>query len=198
MQIVLIFGLNSFLQWIVELDQQFFLIINQKLTNPFFDVVMPFLRHSTNWIPLYIALLIFVIVKFKRKVIIWIVFAVITILLTDQLSSHIIKPLVARARPCNDLIFSSQVRLLLKNCSPGFSFTSSHACNHFGIAVYIFLTLSSFVKNWKYLFLFWAAAISYAQVYVGVHYPIDIFFGGLLGSFIAYFTAKFANKKLIP
>ena len=44
MQIVLIFWLNSFLQWIVELDQQFFLIINQKLTNPFFDVVMPFLR----------------------------------------------------------------------------------------------------------------------------------------------------------
>jgi hypothetical protein len=129
---------TNFIQWIIELDQQLFLIINQKLTNSVFDVVMPFMRYSTNWVPLYVLIIAFAFYKLKQKAFIWIFFAICTIVLTDQLSSHVIKPFIARARPCADINFSSQVRLLVAHCSGGYSFTSSHACNHFGIAIFIF------------------------------------------------------------
>ncbi len=194
--LVIISWFSNLIQKIVECDQQIFLIINQKLINPVFDVVMPFMRNSTNWIPLYVLLIVFAFYKLKQKTFIWIFFAILTIVLTDQISSHVIKPWIARPRPCNDINFSSQVRLLLANCSSGFSFTSSHACNHFGIAIFIFITLFSYLKNWAYLFIIWAAIISYAQVYVGVHYPVDILFGGILGATIGYFVGKYCNTKI--
>ncbi|MBS4042258.1 MAG: phosphatase PAP2 family protein [Chitinophagaceae bacterium] len=193
---ILISWFSNFIQWIVELDQQLFLLLNQKLTNPIFDVVMPFMRNSTNWILLYVLLIIFAFYKLKQKAFIWIFFAICTIVLTDQLSSHVIKPFIARVRPCNDINFSSQVRLLLANCSSGFSFTSSHACNHFGIAMFIFISLFTYLKKWAYLFILWAAIISYAQVYVGVHYPIDILFGGILGSTIGFFIGRYCKTKI--
>ena len=52
--------------------------------------------------------------------------------------------------------------------------------------IFIFLTGMGFFGRWRYLFLIWAAVISYAQVYVGVHYPVDVFCGSLLGIFSGY------------
>jgi membrane-associated phospholipid phosphatase len=71
------------------------------------------------------------------------------------------------------------------------SFTSSHAANHFGIAVFCFFTLRQLWGKYVYLFLLWAASICFTQVYVGVHYPLDVFCGGILGSAIGTMTAYF-------
>ena len=76
----------------------------------------------------------------------------------------------------------------------GYSFTSSHATNHFGFAVYIYLTLGNIIGKWKYAFLVWAAVIAYGQVYVGVHTPLDIICGALLGVTIGFIIAYFHNK----
>ncbi len=197
-QFILLSWCTNFIQWIVELDQHLFLIINKKLTTPFFDWLLPIMRNSNTWIPLYVLIIVFVFYKLKQKAFIWIFFAILTIVLTDQLSSHVIKPWIARSRPCADINFSSQVRLLLEHCSGGFSFTSSHACNHFGITLFIFITLFPYLKKWRYLFLIWAAIICYAQVYVGVHYPLDVFSGGILGAAIGFFTGKYCSTKLFP
>jgi undecaprenyl-diphosphatase len=188
--------MNHLIDWLIEKDKELFLFFNQQHTNSFFDWLMPILRNSNNWIPLYAIILIFAIIKIKRKVWIWIVSALATVICTDQISSHIFKPFFHRPRPCADPIFASKVRLLLDHCSGGFSFTSSHACNHFGIAIFFITTLSSFFNNWKYLFIFWAASICYAQVYVGVHYPIDVFVGGFLGVFIGKIIGNFCVKKM--
>lgn len=154
------------------------------------------MRESKNWVPLYILLLIFATIKLKKQVWIWILFVVLTIVLTDQISSHILKPFIARLRPCTDPIFSPQIRLLLDHCSGGFSFTSSHACNHFGIAVFIIISLGTYLNKWKYLFILWAATICFAQVYVGVHYPLDVLCGGLLGALIGKLTGSFYLNKI--
>jgi undecaprenyl-diphosphatase len=87
-----------------------------------------------------------------------------------------------------------QTRLLLDYCSGGFSFTSSHAANHFGIAVFLVVTLQPLLKNYRYLFLIWAAIIAYAQVYVGVHFPLDIFVGAIIGIIVGYFNGKLFHK----
>lgn len=194
--IISISWFTQFTHWIVQKDKDFFLLINQHCPNTFFDWLMPIMRESKTWIPLYVLLIIFASIKLKKKVWLWILFAIVTVALTDQISSHIFKPFFARLRPCADPIFSPQIRLLLDHCSGGFSFTSSHACNHFGIAIFIITSLGAYLNNWKYLFIFWAAIICFAQVYVGVHYPIDVLCGGLLGALIGRLTARFYLKKL--
>jgi len=81
------------------------------------------------------------------------------------------------------------VRLLV-HCGRAYSFTSSHAANHFAIAVFISLTLGLLYSWIKWPLLLWAGSIAYGQVYVGVHYPLDVIVGSLVGIIIGYLVAK--------
>jgi undecaprenyl-diphosphatase len=186
----------DWLNWLNKLDTFIFFKINTVYTSSFFDTLFPWYREGNTWIPLYLFLILFVIVNFKKSALQWIIFVVITLLLTDQLSSSIVKPFFERLRPCTDPNLMSKVRLLLNHCSGGFSFTSSHATNHFGFAVFIMMTLGHIFRKWKYLFLIWAASVSYGQIYVGVHYPFDILGGALLGSTIGWLTASFYIRRI--
>ena len=187
----------SFFESLQSIDQSLFVYINRVATHPILDTLMPFFRESTFWIPLYLFLIVFVFVNFGKNGWVWLLFAFITVLLTDQVSSSIIKNWVQRPRPCADSLFSGQVRLLLDHCSGGYSFTSSHATNHFGVATFLFVTLGRFFGSWKYLLFIWAALICYAQVYVGVHYSFDVIFGALLGFMIGHFVC-WAYQKSDP
>ena len=93
-----------------------------------------------------------------------------------------------RLRPCNDTAINSIVKTRI-SCGTGYSMPSSHAANHFAISVYLILI---FYKRWKYIIpltLLWAASIGFAQIYVGVHYPLDILAGAVLGGITACITA---------
>ena len=120
----------------------------------------------------------------------------ITVLLTDQIASNIIKPAVHRLRPCNDPIMLPHIHLMV-DCGTGFSFVSSHASNHFGIAVFLILILRKRFSWITPVALFWATLICFAQVYVGLHYPFDIIGGALLGVMIGIITGKLCVISLI-
>lgn len=186
--------MNDFLTQLIAKDHALFYSINGKWTNPLLDSVMPWVRHSNNWIPLYVVLLSFIIYKWGKKSWKWLVLIALNVTLTDQISSHLFKPFFHRLRPCADPELMQQSRLLLDHCSGGFSFTSSHAANHFGIAVFLVVTLQPLLKNFRYIFLVWAALIAYAQVYVGVHFPLDILAGALIGIIVGYFNGKLFHK----
>jgi len=83
-------------------DQWLFIKINSAWTNDFLNSVMPWWRDSNTWIPLYLFLGLFAIMNFGWKVWPWIVFFIVTVSLTDQLSANLIKNFVQRPRPCND------------------------------------------------------------------------------------------------
>jgi undecaprenyl-diphosphatase len=182
--------MKDFWEGLLAKDRALFSMINGKWTAASLDAIMPWVRTSNNWVPLYIGLLGFIIYKWKRNAWRWIVLVALNVGLTDQISSSIFKPFFQRLRPCADPELMYQSRLLLDHCSGGFSFTSSHAANHFGVAVFIVMTLQSLLKNYRFLFLAWAAIIAYAQVYVGVHYPLDIFGGACIGILVGYFNGK--------
>ncbi len=172
---------------LLSLDQEAFLAINQGLSNAFFDWLMPILRNRYTWAPLYLFIIIFCIRNYGKSGLLIILFTLITFGISDQLSSSVIKNAVQRVRPCQDIEFKEEVNLRVR-CSGGYSFTSSHATNHFAMAV--FLTMV-FYRRWKHILwigLVWAGMISIAQVYVGVHYPLDILGGALLGSLIGIAT----------
>jgi membrane-associated phospholipid phosphatase len=183
------------LKVITRFDQWLFIKINSDGQNSFFDTVMPFLREPTFWIPLYFFLLLLLLINFKQKGWWAVAFTIITFAITDSFSSRVLKPLVGRIRPCGDPDFSFNVRLLA-GCGGNGSFPSSHAVNHFGLAMFLFILLHSVAGKWAYLFFLWAAIISYAQVYVGVHYPTDVIGGAFIGCFLGWVTGTLFTKKI--
>jgi membrane-associated phospholipid phosphatase len=177
-------------------DQLLFVQINDEWTNKFLDSIYPWYRDSNTWIPLYLFLFLFAVLNFGWRVWPWILFFILTAALTDQVSSTFIKNWVNRTRPCHAEALVNHVRLLLRYCPDSGRFTSSHAANHFGVAVYIFCTMRSYFKKWSYLFFVWAFTICYGQVYVGIHYPLDIVGGAILGSGIGWLTASVFNRRV--
>jgi undecaprenyl-diphosphatase len=84
----------------------------------------------------------------------------------------------------------------LVDCGGSYGFPSSHASNHFGLAIFSGITLQ---KNYKWIWfagLFWAVLVSYAQIYVGVHYPLDVAFGACIGLF-AGVASSWVMKKTV-
>ncbi|MBK8953405.1 MAG: phosphatase PAP2 family protein [Chitinophagaceae bacterium] len=122
--------------------------------------------------------------------------AAVTVALTNYISSDIIKELVWRPRPCRDAAIAHQVRFIVEYCPQSSSFTSSHAVNHFGMAAFIYLTGRNLFGKWLQLFFLWAFIVIYAQVYVGVHYPLDVLCGAVVGMLTGYLTASIFNKRV--
>ena len=187
--------LLSLLQDLVEWDKSLFLKLNRDMTNPFFDTVFPFIRNSSFWVPLYMFVLVFMIHNFGKKGLVWCLVFICTVAITDVIGFQLLKENIDRLRPCEDPMFSDNVRLLLRKCSTTSSFVSNHAANHFGLATFAVFTFRDLFKKWIYLAYVWAFLIAYAQVYVGVHYPLDVLGGAVLGIIVGSLTAWGFRKK---
>ena len=180
---------------IKQLDYNLFYKMNGLWHNSFFDVFFPFIREPTLWVPFYFFLIVFATLNFKVKGWIWVIFFLANAGLSDYVSSHLIKENFFRLRPCHDPALFDHIRFLVSYCPISSSFTSSHAVNHFAAAMFIFTTFRKKMSSWWALVFIWAGAISYAQVYVGVHFPFDVFCGMIAGLILGYIPAIIFNRK---
>ncbi|HEU4902958.1 MAG TPA: phosphatase PAP2 family protein [Flavisolibacter sp.] len=179
----------SFWQQLQDWDRHLFLVLNHRLVNPVFDLVLPYFRDSVFWAPFYLFVIAFVLLNFGIKGVWWALAFLATVALCDLTGTYLFKETVQRIRPCNEPSLADQVRLVIRSCPGGYSFLSNHAANHFGLATFMVVSFRSIFKSWSYLFYLWAIAVSFAQVYVGVHYPADILAGALLGVGAGFLTA---------
>jgi len=166
--------------WLIALDQKALLFFNSK-HSPAWDGVMYWISGDKSWIPLYVFLLIFIVYKERPyRFIFTILFVAIAVLLCDQISV-LIKNFVERPRPTHDSDIADMVHIVNNYRGGTYGFVSSHAANVFGVATF----LAHQFKHYKWsLFLFgWAAVVAYSRVYLGVHYPLDIICGAMLGIF---------------
>jgi len=176
-------------------DQWLFIQLNSKLTNPVFDFILPYFRDSVFWAPFYIFLLAFIIMNYGRKGWMWSLAFLCTVAIADMVGTRVFKEGFERLRPCQDPLFFQHVRLLLKHCSGSYSFISNHAANHFGLATFMSVTLYTTFGKPIYLLYLWAALIAYAQVYVGVHYPLDVLAGAGVGTLAGLLTSTIFIKR---
>ncbi len=185
----------SFWQTLLTWDRALFEKINSDWANSLFDSVMPWLRVSTVWAPLYLFMLVLVLQNFKASGLWWALLFLVTVALTDMTGTYLFKHNIERLRPCRDPEFMDHVRLVVQQCAGGYSFISNHAANHFGMGVFFFVTFRHMIGKWAWVGLIWAASIAYAQVYVGNHYPLDVLGGAVLGLIFGITTGQLFNKR---
>ncbi len=187
------------LEAIEKLDQEVFLALNSHHT-PFMDSVMWYVSTIIPWIPLFLFFLYYAYKKGKLKfVLITVVGIVLCILLADRLSVMAFKDVFQRYRPTHNLDIGHLVETVInpfKNeeyRGGQYGFVSSHAANFFAISTFLHLLFMQFSKKWWLLYL-WAGLIAYSRIYLGVHYPLDIIGGAMLGLLIGFVTYKMLNK----
>lgn len=172
---------------LLSLDRDLFLILN-GCHGSWGDVVFVVLSGRWPWIPVGL-LLVFYLVKQLgwREALIVVLGAGLVILVADQVSASILKPLTMRPRPCHVPELKDLVHLPTGRCGGAYGFVSSHAANFLGLAVYLGLLLR---KGWLFAVLLLAAVlVSYSRIYMGVHYPGDVLAGGLLGALVGWAVA---------
>jgi undecaprenyl-diphosphatase len=166
-------------------DEKAFLWLNSFHSDGLDPIVMQ-LTQTITWIPLYL-LLVYLIYRKDPKNMAWVIGGVmLTILLADQVSSGFMKPYFERLRPCHDPQWVGLIHNYGR-CGGLYGFVSSHAANTFGMATFLTLILRKKQKGIYWLFLY-ALVVSYSRIYLGVHYPLDVFFGALVGVLSAYLS----------
>jgi undecaprenyl-diphosphatase len=176
---------------IINWDIALFKFINTTMSNPLFDSILPWMREPMFWVPLYVFIGGFVFFNAGLKAWWFVVFLTLTASTSDIISSRIIKQTIKRLRPCRTEYVEVIERV---HCGSGYSFTSSHAANHFAVACFIVLTLGQEFRKIKKWCWIWASLISFSQIYVGVHFPLDIIGGTMLGLLVGQCWAIVFNK----
>jgi undecaprenyl-diphosphatase len=169
------------IDFLYSIDVALFFFINHSLANPVFDLVMPFVTDLNKTIIgrwLFVGGWLWLMIKGGRNGRTAGVLLAAGIILSDQFSSFVIKPLVGRIRPC----FALQGVRLLVECGGGKSFPSSHAVNNFCAAA----VLSSYYASKRWLWFGIAALVAFSRPYIGVHYPSDIAGGAVIGAACGY------------
>jgi undecaprenyl-diphosphatase len=69
---------------------------------------------------------------------------------------------------------------LAKRCGK-YGYFSGHAISSFAVATLVSNILKPYYKYVFYWLFFWAFMVTYSRIYVGVHYPGDIFTGAVFG-----------------
>lgn len=169
-----------------NLDHELFLFLN-GLHVGWLDPVMTFISSEMGWIPFYVILLYLVFKKLGWKGLLFVVIGVVVLITcSDQLSSHVFKPVFHRFRPCHDPLIQDLVHLPNGHCGGQYGFISSHACNTFALASFITLIMKRFYKKIGLLMFIWAALVSYSRIYMGVHFPGDVLCGAAVGMILGF------------
>ncbi len=182
------------MEFIKNIDTELFLFLN-GLHNSFFDFLMYWLSNRLIWIPAYLFIIYLIIKRFKTKNGIFLILTLIAaVAISDQISVHFFKNVFLRYRPCHNLDIKHIVHLVNDRCGGQYGFVSSHASNFFTLASFVSLIFNK--KRVSFIMFFWAIAVSYSRIYLGVHYPLDILGGALLGTIIGFLSFVLVKKYL--
>ncbi|MCK0190731.1 phosphatase PAP2 family protein [Arenibacter sp. F20364] len=171
------------LEQLIQYDKELFLFLN-NLGTARWDGFWLFMTNKWSSIPLYVFLAFLTYKAFGlKRLLLTLVAIAVLILVTDQLANFF-KYGVQRLRPCHDPELNGLMRLVKSSCGGKFGYFSAHAANSFAVAIFFTTLLRT---NYKYLGAFlmvWASVVAYSRIYIGVHFPLDVLTGMIIGTFL--------------
>ena len=183
----------TFLEKIIQHDKDLLVYLN-LLGNENWDTFWMTITNQFSWIPLYLLFFFLIFKSFGwKKGLVLLLFTALLVTFSDQFTVFI-KNYYERLRPNRDPSINEIIRILKNNKS--FSFLSGHATTSTAVSLFMHLSLKKYYK-YTILFFIWPLLFAYSRIYIGVHFPIDVTAGALLGLLIGYVFYIISLKLLL-
>ncbi len=176
----------AFFDWLNNIDTNFFIWLN-GMHNSLFDGFFALFTSKEIWFPFYI-LLIYLIARKYKMAGLWIIILMIAMITVSDQLSNLLKFTVARPRPSHAEGLTDIIHLSFRGRRGAYGFVSAHAANSFALAIFLGNLLKK--KRVFVTLIIWATLTAYSRIYIGVHYPLDIIVGGIMGGLIGWGTYK--------
>ena len=184
------------LERLIHIDTEILLAINGWHA-PWADTLMWIISAKETWIPLYLLLIGLLVwryrqpattrVKWMQKVpacVLMIIVIGLAVGAADFIASGILKDWVARPRPSRVPELEGVLHLVNGYKSGRYGFVSSHAANTMACGLLFSLIWRKKITTCG--IMLWVAANCYSRMYLGVHYPLDILGGLIVGALVAW------------
>ena len=183
---------------------EFLLINNTELfyaingiSSPFLDWLMPIISDFGNLIVwFFICAILFLFGGEKGKKVA--ILAILALILSS-IAVGVLKYVVAEPRP---FVTLENVKLLTDDALGYYtSFPSGHTSGSFAFAVVVGLKYKiKTLRNLRLIYplLIFAMLVGFSRIYIGVHYPLDVLVGAIIGIICAIIVLKSENKIFKP
>lgn len=182
--------LDKLLEW----DKNTFIYLN-SLGIEQYDFFWATVTTITTWIPLFVLFIFLFFKSYPKKHALYNVVAVVVLFFFVLTLTDLTKEIVGRLRPSNDLAINGFIRIL--KTAHGYSFFSGHASSSFSITTMMFLLLRK-RYNWVAIFYVWPLLFTISRIFVGVHYPVDLMVGAVVGLVSAFLFYGLHTRFILP
>ncbi|MEG0804966.1 MAG: phosphatase PAP2 family protein [Lachnospiraceae bacterium] len=173
------------MDYLLNLDSGILLWIQEVLRNDILTPIFIFITKLGNGGILWIVISILLLFSKKTRTIGFM--SLLSLAASALIVNVCLKNLVARVRPYEVI---TGLKLLVERQSD-FSFPSGHAASSFASAS---IFLWEFPKKIGIPFMILAGLIAFSRLYVGVHYPLDVLAGILIGVLLAWIVKKVCSR----
>lgn len=185
------------LDQLVLWEKSLFLWLNGHHT-PYWDVFMYLISAPWSWTAIVVLMLCWVWWKRSpREALLFILFVLLMMAFSDQLSSGLAKPFFARERPTYHLYTQDEVAVVFGDKGAGWGFFSGHATNFFAIATFTALAFRR--RSYSLVVYTLVTIVAYSRIYLGKHFISDVVVGicaGLLVGWLFFTLYSLARRRL--
>lgn len=180
------------LQTLKQWDRDVFIFLN-NLGIGDFERFWIFVTQIDSWTPLFVLFIILLFYYYREKKGGTVVFFMLLTFGVTMAFTGFVKEYVARLRPNNLQALGGLIQIL--QTPSNYSFFSGHASSSFAITTFVVLSIRKYTK-WIYFAYLWPLLFTMSRIFVGVHYPSDIFVGALVGTAFAFLSHFLCQKTI--